>query len=278
MQQRHLRTLHVQENCDQEQLRKAFLKRARETHPDKNGTAQDFVAVKEAYEYLKENFVPTKKRRKVYNQLSQSIHLTIGLTLKEVYEGGEPRIVKYLRKQICVACNGIFGTQLCQHCDGEQFLIVEDEVVVAFEKSCFTGTKFVFHGKSHDLGPDFQRGRVIVSTFEIGHPQFERFGSNLVHYIVRPFAVLHKNGVEIVKLPSGHKIRFRRRAFSVRKNQQFFVRRIEIDGAGFFPNGKLIVILCASITENFDVRALCRQLIAVGKIETIPKAYSLVHC
>jgi len=279
MTEHHLRALRIPKVSNQEALRKAYLKRARETHPDKNGRASDFLAVKEAYDFLKENLKPEKKRRLVREQYSPDIHLCLGLSLKEVYSGGAPKKIEYTRKQICFSCKGygFLGTKICFECDGEQFSQIKDAVLVAYEKSCFTGTKFVFEKKSHDLGPDFHRGSVIVTIFEIiGSANFERVGSNLVHYISRPFAAFARQGVENIELPSGQKIRFRRRAFSLHKNQQFFVRRVEIDGAGFF-GGKLIVILCATTSEDFNVVEICRNLIGAGGLEKIPKAYSLVR-
>lgn len=46
--------LGVRKDADEREIRKAYLKRARETHPDKGGDAEEFKRVQNAYEKLKE--------------------------------------------------------------------------------------------------------------------------------------------------------------------------------------------------------------------------------
>lgn len=44
--------LKIDGSYDEASLKKAYRRRAAETHPDKGGSAEDFQLVKEAYEYL----------------------------------------------------------------------------------------------------------------------------------------------------------------------------------------------------------------------------------
>ena len=46
------RILGIDGKFDEVSLKKAYRRRAAETHPDKGGNAEDFQLVKEAYDYL----------------------------------------------------------------------------------------------------------------------------------------------------------------------------------------------------------------------------------
>lgn len=53
--------LGIDDYASQEEIRKAYLIKARETHPDKGGTAAQFRKVNQAYEFLKNQKFEEKK-------------------------------------------------------------------------------------------------------------------------------------------------------------------------------------------------------------------------
>jgi molecular chaperone DnaJ len=147
--------LGVQKNASQDEIKKAFRKKAVEHHPDKGGDENKFKEVSEAYDILSDN----EKRQSydrygsggnpfagagggfdmndIFSQFGDifggrwggnnrrqvrkgsSLRVQIQVTLEEVLKGAQKK-VKFKRQKPCGGCNGKGGDQLknCLACGG----------------------------------------------------------------------------------------------------------------------------------------------------------------
>jgi len=126
--------LGVKPGATEEEVKKAYRKKAIETHPDKGGKEEDFQKVNEAYEIL------TGKRQEPregpqFNPFAQNpfsrnsfggfrmkarpLNLEIDLTVEDVYHGCNKN-VKYYVDRTCNTCNGSGGLKFgtCKSCQG----------------------------------------------------------------------------------------------------------------------------------------------------------------
>lgn len=85
-----LRTLGLEEGASCKAVREAFLQRARETHPDKGGSPEVFLRVKEAYTRL----VADRQGSCGFSDLFSQQH------------GDEPLPADYFRRVTCLCCLG----------------------------------------------------------------------------------------------------------------------------------------------------------------------------
>jgi molecular chaperone DnaJ len=140
----HYSVLGVSEDASQEEIKKAYRKLAKESHPDKGGDEEVFKKISTAYDA-----VGDETKRKEYdiqrknpfagmggthgmnfndifnsvfgNQAQQRVHTTnikIPVGTLESYEGVK-KIITYKRKKECETCNGSGGDKRhCQTCQG----------------------------------------------------------------------------------------------------------------------------------------------------------------
>jgi len=136
--------LGVQENADQETIKKAYRSLAKKHHPDKGGNDEMFKKVSEAYDVLGDEV-----KRNQYNNQRKNPFGNMGGGFNpfgdmfDMFGGGRPREravpdkiidiiitpiesynsvekhIKYSRKHMCNDCNGNGGDrQHCTHCNG----------------------------------------------------------------------------------------------------------------------------------------------------------------
>ena len=141
--------LGVDKSATQEEIKKAYRQKAKESHPDKGGDEQAFKKLSEAYETLSDD----NKRRDydnprssnrfqahgfnmedIFNQFGfgftrqhkkgTDLKLDITLTLEEIFNGTSKKI-KFKRNKKCTPCNGKGGTstRTCTACAGNGFRI-----------------------------------------------------------------------------------------------------------------------------------------------------------
>lgn len=122
--------LGVKPGASEEEVKKAYRKKAIETHPDKGGKEEDFQKVNEAYEIL------TGKRQEPrespqfnpfgrnpfgggFRMKARALNLEIDLTVEDVYHGCNKN-VKYYVDRSCGTCNGSGGLKFgtCKSCQG----------------------------------------------------------------------------------------------------------------------------------------------------------------
>jgi len=83
--------LNINENATKSEIRKAYIKLARETHPDKGGNEEEFKKVNKAYEVL----IDENKRRE-YNNGNENISVKeYGYDYGEPIPDGESAVSKY---------------------------------------------------------------------------------------------------------------------------------------------------------------------------------------
>lgn len=141
-QENYYNTLGVEENATQDQIKKAYRKLARETHPDKGGDEEEFKKISTAYDTLGD-----ENKRQQYDMQRQNpfgggdfndlfsnffgggfnnrreptrhtTTLNINLGTIESYIGGK-KTITYKRKKMCETCNGGGGDKkTCNTCNG----------------------------------------------------------------------------------------------------------------------------------------------------------------
>eukprot|EP00466_Bigelowiella_natans_P007568 jgi/Bigna1/92986/estExt_fgenesh1_pm.C_1300007 len=147
-------TLHITKDAQPAQIKKAYVKLAREHHPDKGGNAEEFKKIQEAYDVLKD---PDKKihafHRKVYDSFGKEglrkasgfmrywgttskkfykrkgkdLKYSLKVQLSELYNGNM-RKLRLNKDRICADCEGKGGNHLllttCTGCKGQGSLVV----------------------------------------------------------------------------------------------------------------------------------------------------------
>lgn len=132
--------LGIKANATEEEIKKAYRKKAIETHPDKGGNEEEFKKVTEAYEILTGKKEEPKKPgggnpfggnpfggfNPFGNPFSQRkmkarpINVDIYLTIEEVFNGCVKKISYYVDRT-CQTCDGKGGTKFdtCNQCQGK---------------------------------------------------------------------------------------------------------------------------------------------------------------
>ena len=139
--------LGVNENATQDEIKKAYRKKAVEHHPDRGGSEEQFKKISEAYDNLSDE---TKRRNydnrnnnpfsnfggfggnpfedffgnQFYKQRKRSVPdkiIEINVGAIESYKGSE-KTITYQRKHSCNTCNGNGGDKIiCDGCSGNGF-------------------------------------------------------------------------------------------------------------------------------------------------------------
>lgn len=143
--------LGVTENATQEEIKKAYRKKAIEHHPDKGGSEELFKNIAKAYDTLgdenKRKEYDNKKNNpnpfgdfggfnpfsdfggfnQFFNQRKRTIPskiIDVTLTVLESYRGIDKHIT-YMRNHNCLTCNGSGGERInCDVCNGDGFVSV----------------------------------------------------------------------------------------------------------------------------------------------------------
>jgi molecular chaperone DnaJ len=126
--------LGVKPNATEEEVKKAYRKKAMESHPDKGGNEEEFKKIVDAYEILtgkkqeprpEPQFQnpfgrnPFGNRGNGFRMKARPLNLEIELTVEEVFHGCV-RKVKFFVDRSCKSCNGNGGTKFsnCNSCGG----------------------------------------------------------------------------------------------------------------------------------------------------------------
>ena len=152
--------LGVDKSASQDEIKKAFRKKAMESHPDKGGDEAKFREVSEAYDVLSDE---TKKdqydtygsvgdrhqghgfnmddlfsqfgdmfggsfRQQQRTRRGQDLRVQLNITLEDVINGDKKKI-KYSRQTPCSTCNGKGGTDIknCNSCNGSGQRIISQQ-------------------------------------------------------------------------------------------------------------------------------------------------------
>jgi molecular chaperone DnaJ len=156
--------LGVEKNATQDEIRKAFRKKAQEHHPDRGGDENKFKEVSEAYEILSDenkrssydqfgkggnpfnggrhqshgfnmddifeqfgSFFGGRSNRQNRRKKGNDLRLQIKVTLEEIFNGTTKK-VKYTRQKPCEPCNGKGGsdTKSCLACSGTGYRTITE--------------------------------------------------------------------------------------------------------------------------------------------------------
>ena len=153
----YYKTLNINRNASQDEIKKAFRSLSKKHHPDKGGNENRFKEISEAYDTLSS---PEKKQKydnpspfdnmrsgegpnmeDIFNQFfrqnqrrevkkGRNLSISLMVTLDDVFFGVN-KILKYKRKINCSSCNGLGGeTERCGSCHGKG--VIEQMVGNAF--------------------------------------------------------------------------------------------------------------------------------------------------
>ena len=132
--------LGVKPGATEEEVKKAYRKKAVETHPDKGGKEEDFKKITEAYEILTGKKQEPRPEPQFHNPFggnpfgpfgnpfggrggfrmkARPLNLEIDLTVEEVFHGCTKK-VNFYADRTCNTCNGTGGLKFdtCNHCGG----------------------------------------------------------------------------------------------------------------------------------------------------------------
>jgi len=129
--------LGIKPGATEEEVKKAYRKKAIETHPDKGGNEEDFKKITEAYEILtgkKQEPRPEPQfqnpfgrspfgnpfgNRSGFRMKARALNLEIDLTVEEVFHGCNKK-VNFHVDRTCGTCNGAGGIKFntCNNCGG----------------------------------------------------------------------------------------------------------------------------------------------------------------
>lgn len=129
--------LGVKPGATQEEIKKAWKKKALEWHPDRNKSAEAEIKIKEineAYEILSGKKQPQTEQpqgnpfqnpfsRSNFRMKARPLNLIVDLSVEEVFNGVKKKIV-FNVDRLCGTCNGVGGeVSTCQTCKGQGVFI-----------------------------------------------------------------------------------------------------------------------------------------------------------
>jgi len=180
----HYNVLGVSPSASEQEVKNAYRKKARSTHPDQGGDVKEFQRVQEAYDTLKDkekrfiydnprphinaqqfsstgNFADVfanmfgQQQRQRRQPQGQDIQLRMPMSLEEIAQG--------VKKTISVNIGN------------------ETEVIdLTIPKGVTAGSRIKFSGRgNHHTSPTFPRGDLYILVEQEPHPIFERQGNSI---------------------------------------------------------------------------------------------------
>jgi DnaJ family protein A protein 2 len=206
--------LEISEDATEDMIRKAYLEKARKTHPDKGGDEEAFKQVTESYEILMKDKDKTSiSGMKIFENMfdtffpineNLNIKKTIELTLEQFYTGYESEFT-YKRNivdpnsdnGVCNECNGNKftkaieqinsylneqGYEECYKCKGTgvlgNIISVNHTIYLSVPKGCESDKKIVKKGKGNE-NIKGEKGDFILQLKMIDHKIFTRKDNDL---------------------------------------------------------------------------------------------------
>ena len=125
--------LGVEKGAPWEEIRKAYLRKVRELHPDRGGDLEAYLRLQDSYEILRSRYETYKRAQIVKERPGKGDYFLsfIELTVREVAQGAEKWIKVPDEPEVCGDCRGSGfdpggRTKVCEFCSG-QGLISERE-------------------------------------------------------------------------------------------------------------------------------------------------------
>ncbi|NBU82907.1 MAG: hypothetical protein EBS55_14805, partial [Flavobacteriaceae bacterium] len=192
--------LGVNENSTQDEIKKAYRKKAVEHHPDKGGSEEEFKKISEAYDIIGDE----NKRRDYDNQRKNPFSnggfnpfedffngafnqqhvnrqrtapdkvIEFNVTVLESYNSPE-KTVTFQRNEVCGGCAGKGGERInCSSCDGNGFVTVRvgtGMFVQIVRQSCNAcgGQGFSFKSKCHMCNGDGTQPKIETLSVKLPH-------------------------------------------------------------------------------------------------------------
>ena len=198
----HYRTLGVDPQATDDEIRAAYRRLAKKYHPDANKddprAEENFKRISEAYRALSDPSVrsplgkrqdppkPSPPAEKPFAkprapEEGRSVRMKLYLSLEEAFSGGSKE-VRYPRETLCPACAGK-GQQsgvACAACEGQGILINDYAVMVDFPMGARPEEEIRIAGSGHQ-GQSRQFGDLIVIIQYKPHTYLDVKGADL-HY------------------------------------------------------------------------------------------------
>lgn len=193
--QNFYQTLGVNENATQEEIKKAYRKKAVEHHPDRGGSEEEFKKISEAYDNLGDE----NKRRdydnrrnnpfggfggnpfedffgnQFYKQRKRTVPdkvVEVNIGALESYRGSE-KTITYIRKTSCNTCSGTGGEKIrCGSCNGNGFNEIRIGTGIFIQivrqpcNSC-KGMGNIFKSKCHTCNGESTTNTTETFTFKL---------------------------------------------------------------------------------------------------------------
>lgn len=193
-------TLGVNENATQDEIKKAYRKKAVEHHPDKGGSEEVFKKISEAYDVLgdeskRANYDQIKNNpfqnmgggpgnpfedffgQQFYRQRKKTVPdkvIEINITVLESYNSSEKELT-FNRKISCNTCNGSGGDKInCNSCKGHGFTEMRIGTGLFFQvvrqpcNAC-RGVGFTYKTKCHTCNGDTTIGTMETIKVKLPH-------------------------------------------------------------------------------------------------------------
>lgn len=104
-------------------IKKAFQRKVRKVHPDKNphrDTTEEFKLVQEAYEYFKNQLSEDEELEVTLPEEAHILHIDVKITLQQIYNGGDIKLF-FPIERVCPKCDGIGGKPIkCRECKNKK--------------------------------------------------------------------------------------------------------------------------------------------------------------
>ncbi len=218
-------TLGLKPGASPEEVRAAYRKLAKQTHPDANpedpGSEELFKKVADAYRILSNPASrshydraagfrspepnATSSEKETRPELSRDVNVRLHLTLAQACQGGR-RELKIPRKTPCPKCNGNGFTswgEACQTCSHSGVIKKTSSVEVAYPAGVRTGSRLKFSAYGHRFPPDNISGDLIVEIVLKPDHFLEVKGSDFHYRALLGLDVFIEGGRIVVPLPGG---------------------------------------------------------------------------